>query len=135
MIVVDTNIISYLLLPTNFTTRAEALYLANPQWLAPVLWRSEFRNVLAQYLRKKILTFEQALLIQAEAEALMQEGEYEMPSLQVLNLVNESSCSAYDCEFAALALTLNIPLVTEDKTLLKCFPGVAVSLADSIERE
>jgi len=56
MIVADTNIISYLLLPTTYSNSADTLYKKVPDWAAPTLWKSEFRNVLALYLRKKIIT-------------------------------------------------------------------------------
>ena len=58
MIVVDTNIIAYLYLPTEYTEGAESLLIREPIWSAPSLWRSEFRNVLALYLRKDIISFE-----------------------------------------------------------------------------
>ena len=47
MIVVDTNILVYLYLPTKYTPHAEKLLENDPVWIAPYLWRSEFRNVLA----------------------------------------------------------------------------------------
>ena len=52
MIVADTNIISYLLLPTTYSDSADTLYKKDPDWVAPTLWKSEFRNVLALYLKK-----------------------------------------------------------------------------------
>lgn len=61
MIVADTNIISYLFLPTEFSNKASQLYVSDPEWAAPVLWRSEFRNVLALYLRHNIITLPEAL--------------------------------------------------------------------------
>ena len=64
MIIADTNIISYLLLPTKYTDSVENLYRIESDWAAPTLWRSEFRNVLALYLRKDIITFEKALQLQ-----------------------------------------------------------------------
>lgn len=54
MIVIDTNVIAYLFLPGNYTKNSEALLRADPLWAAPYLWRSEFRNILATYVRKKI---------------------------------------------------------------------------------
>ena len=54
--------------------------------------------------------------------------EFDMPSREVLECVRTSDCSAYDCEFVALAMRLNIPLVTMDKKLLKAFPGRAMPL-------
>ncbi|MEZ5495146.1 MAG: type II toxin-antitoxin system VapC family toxin [Pseudomonadales bacterium] len=132
MIVVDTNILAYLYLPTGFSEQAERLLLKQPTWIAPVLWRSEFRNVLALYLRKEILTLEQAYDIQTEAEILLAGNEYDVPSLDVLRLIETSECSAYDCEFVALAKRNNTMLVTEDKKILKQFPKIAMSLAEAI---
>jgi predicted nucleic acid-binding protein len=131
MIVADTNIISYLFLPTAFSDKASRLYQSDPDWAAPILWRSEFRNVLALYLRQNIITLSQALLIQEEAEELMVEREYNVPSVSVLSLVEGSSCSAYDCEFVALAKQLSVKLVTEDKKILREFPDVSASLVNS----
>jgi predicted nucleic acid-binding protein len=45
-----------------------------------------------------------------------------------MQLVNSSSCSAYDCEFVALAQYLDIPLITEDKKILRDFPSATKSL-------
>jgi predicted nucleic acid-binding protein len=87
MIVVDTNVLAYLYLPTDYTAKAEGLLQHNPAWAAPTLWRSEFRNVLALYLRKDLLTLEQAVAIQAEAESLLHESEYMVNSLDILQLV------------------------------------------------
>ncbi|MBD3320672.1 MAG: PIN domain-containing protein [Chitinivibrionales bacterium] len=128
MIVVDTNIISYFYLQTTFSSKAELLFQKDPDWAAPILWKSEFRNVLALYLRKKLISFEQAVNIQDEAESLFGETEYEISSSHVLSLVNQSSCSAYDCEFIALAQQLNVGLITQDKKLLLNFPSVAISI-------
>ena len=128
MIVVDTNVLAYLYLPTEFTTHAEALLQRDADWAAPLLWRSEFRNILAAYMRRRTLTFEQARALQAEAESLMAGNEYETDSQRVLELVRDSDCTAYDCEFAALAIHLGTTLVTMDRKLLNAFPKCTVSL-------
>ena len=130
MIVVDTNLIAYLAMPSPYTEAAERLLVRDPEWVVPVLWRSEFRNVLALYLRKGLIRFEQALDIQAEMESLFQGREYEVASLEVLSLVNQSKCSAYDCEFVALAKGLGVRLVTMDRKLAACFPDTATLLTD-----
>jgi predicted nucleic acid-binding protein len=131
VIVVDSNILAYLYLPGDFTAAAEGLLVKHPKWGAPVLWRSEFRNVLAGYLRRNTITFTRACNIQTEAENLMSGAEFEVDSLVVMQLVHESDCSAYDCEFIALAMQLKCNLVTMDKKLLRAFPLLAVSLAGS----
>ncbi|GAA4332971.1 hypothetical protein GCM10023165_07820 [Variovorax defluvii] len=128
MIVVDSNVLAYLYLPGDYTAAAEKLFEQDPDWAAPVLWRSEFRNILAGYVRRKAFSFEQACSIQAEAESLLAGSEFEVDSRHVLELVRDSDCSAYDCEFIALAIKLDTRLVTEDKKLLRAFPKRAVVL-------
>jgi predicted nucleic acid-binding protein len=128
MIVVDSNVLAYFYLPCEYTAAAEQLLESDPEWVAPILWRSEFRNILAGYLRRKIITFEQANDLQTEAESLLQGGEFEVDSRSVLELVRDSDCSAYDCEFVALAIQLDIKLVSMDKKLLKAFPSRALAL-------
>jgi predicted nucleic acid-binding protein len=128
MIVVDSNVLAYLYLPSEHTARAEALLEQDPDWVAPVLWRSEFRNILAGYLRRNTLSFEQACSLQSEAEGLLAGAEFEVDSQTVLELVRDSDCSAYDCEFIALARRLNTRLVTVDKKLLRAFPTQAMAL-------
>ena len=83
---------------------------------------------LTQYLRKGILCLDEILLITQQAEKLLDDNEYKISSAHILQLVNSSCCSAYDCEFVALAQYLNIPLITADKKILKEFPKNAKSL-------
>ncbi|MES3006724.1 MAG: type II toxin-antitoxin system VapC family toxin [Pseudomonadota bacterium] len=129
MIVVDSNVLAYLYVAGEFTAAAESLLESDPEWVAPILWRSEFRNIMAGYIRRKQISFERAIALQAEAESLLAGGEFEVESQTVLELVRDSDCSAYDCEFVALAMKLNINLVTADKKLLRAFPKRAVKLS------
>lgn len=129
MIVVDSNILAYLYLPGEHSANAEALLERDPEWAAPLLWRSEFRNILAGYLRRGALRFEQVIDLQAEVEALLEGAEFAVDSISVLELVRDSKCSAYDCEFVALAKRLDTKLVTMDSKVLRAFPKHAVSLA------
>ena len=129
MIVVDSNILAYLYLPGDRTAAAEALLEQDPEWAAPTLWRSEFRNILAGYMRRKTVTFDQACSLQREAESLLAGAEFAVDSNAVLELVRDSDCSAYDCEFIALAIQLNTKLETVDKKLLREFPTRAIALA------
>ena len=128
MIVVDTNIIAYLYISGEKSLQAEQLLSLDSLWNAPVLWRSEFRSVLSQYLRKGMLSLEDILIIIQQAEELLDNNEYKVTSAHIMQLVNSSSCSAYDCEFVALAQYLDIPLITSDKKILNEFPKVAKSL-------
>lgn len=128
MIVVDTNLIGYLLLTSDRSEIAELALRKDAEWAAPQLWRSELRNVLAQYVRRSLLGLEDAQRIMNAATDLMSGREYQVASDPVLKLAAESGCSAYDCEFVALAQDLGVALVTVDRQVLRAFPEIAVGL-------
>ena len=128
MIVVDTNVIAYLLIPGQHTEAARAALARDPEWAAPLLWRSELRNVLAVYLRKGELTLRQAVTLQETAEELLFGREHHVASQEVLSLAKASGRSAYDCELIVTARHLNVKLVTSDRPLLASFPADAVAL-------
>ncbi len=128
MIVVDTNMISYFYLNSEFSLLAEQVFQKDSVWVVPELWRSEFRSVLSLYLRQKIIELNDAVQLMSLAEELLNDNEYKINSFQVLQLANESDCSAYDCEFVSLAKNLGITLVTEDKKVLKNFPETAKNM-------
>ena len=68
-----------------------------------------------------------------EAEGLMfNKGNHLVDSTAVMQLVSQSTCSAYDCEFVALAQELDVSLVTSDRRILRDFPGVAVDPAEFV---
>jgi len=127
MIVVDTNLILYLYVPSTRTAQAEAVFRRDPMWVTPILWRSEFRNTLAGLIRQGTLSLETAVQISYRAEFWMGGREYTAMSDQVLQLAAGSSCSAYDCEFVAVAQSLELSLITADRQILRAFPSIAVS--------
>lgn len=128
MIVVDTNIIATLLLEGEHLRSAELLLDQHPDWHAPDLWKSEFRNVLNQHRRAGVHSIEQIIEIQRLAELQLGNSSGSPDSTQVLLLAAESGCTPYDCEFLATAMELGVPLVTLDQKLLRAFPDVARSL-------
>jgi predicted nucleic acid-binding protein len=127
VIVADTNTIAYLLIPGEATRQVQAVLKTDPVWIAPALWRSEFLNVLALYMRKKDLSLDRAVRLMEEADLLMRGRSYAVSSSEVLALAMQSKCAAYDCEFVALARDMGIPLVTSDIGILKAFPRIAIS--------
>jgi len=132
MIVADTNLITYFIIPSPFTAEANSVFVKDPDWAAPILWRSEFRNVLWRYLRTAQITITDALMAMRYAESLLATREFEVDSSPILSLAASSNCSPYDCEFVHVAQTEGCPLVTSDKKVLAAFPGTAVSMADFI---
>lgn len=130
MIVVDTNVIAYLLLPGAATPAAERLVREDAEWCAPLLWRSEFCNVLAGYLRRRNVELAAAIRIAEAASGLVRGREFSVRAADVLEAVSMSTCSAYDCEFVVLARELRLPLVTTDRRILRDFPDIATALPE-----
>jgi predicted nucleic acid-binding protein len=128
VIVIDTNVLVYLLLPGEHTEQAERVLRRDPVWAAPFLWWSEFRNVLAVYMRQGRLSLDQAFQLMNNAEILLQGREYTVSSVRVLRLVAGTRCSAYDGEFVALAQDLGLSLVTSDARLLAEFQATAIAM-------
>lgn len=126
MIVVDTNILVGFLIPGEGTSAAARVFAKDPEWIAPLLLRSEFRNVLATLVRRRVIDSDSALLIMEEAERILDGNEFPVNSAEVLALSESSACSVYDCEYVALAQMLRIPLVTLDREVLAAFPKLAV---------
>lgn len=127
MIVADTNLVAGLILRGARHDEARAVYGRDHEWSAPVLWRSEFTSVLSRYLRNGGLSLAGAEEHYRQAEDLLSGREYFVPAARVLRLLTTSPCSAYDCEFIALAQVLGSRLVTSDREVLDAFPDVAVT--------
>lgn len=131
MIVADVNLVAFLYLPGKLSELTEDLLLRDSEWAVPRLWRSEFCNILATYMRQKLLTVDDAATIHRRATALVASNEYDVPAVAVLRLAEGSGCSAYDCEYVALAEHLDVKLVSADAKLCKTFPRRAVLLTEA----
>jgi predicted nucleic acid-binding protein len=129
MIVVDVNILLYSYFPSDYKAQVDNLFNKDPDWMSPPLWKSEFRNVVGKYI-KGGLVYERAREIIELVEQFMEGNEIPVTSNEVLALVNESGCTAYDCEYVAAALKRRVPLITFDKEVLKKFPGIAFSIEE-----
>ena len=81
MIVVDTNIISYFYLNSDYSSNAGQRFKKDPIWSVPLLWRSKFRNVLSFYIERNILLLTEVIDIFEIAEELLINNEYEINSM------------------------------------------------------
>jgi predicted nucleic acid-binding protein len=59
---------------------------------------------------------------------MLDQKEFTVSTPEVLQLVSGSKCSAYDCEFVALAHANGVRLLTVDRQILREFPEIAISL-------
>ncbi len=134
MIVADSNLIAYLLIPGDKSAMADEVFLKDPDWAVPLICRSEIRNILTQYMRHEKMTLLQAQVTMEKAERLWREHEYSVPSQDVLALTHKHHVTACDGEFVVLALELGAPLITFDKTFKRLFPNTAIDPTEYLKR-
>jgi predicted nucleic acid-binding protein len=127
VIVADTNLLAYLLIEGKQTAASRRVLQRDAAWAAPALWRSELLSVLVQRLRNGAIGLPEAAAIMEAAALTVRGREYLVESARVLALALASGCTAYDCEFVALAEALGVPLVTSDRDVLRAFPKLAVT--------
>ena len=130
MIVVDTNVIHYCWVRGQHTEVAQAVRRQDPDWHAPILWRSELRNVLTAYLRSESLSRGHIVEILDAADGALAGNEHIIADQLVLDVVEASPLTTYDAEFVALS----VPLVTEDRAVLKAFPDRAMTMEAFVSR-
>lgn len=134
MIVADSNLIAYLLIPGDKSAMADEIFLKDPDWAVPLICRSEIRNILTLYMRHEKMSLHQAQVTMEKAERLWCEHEYAVPSNEILELTHKHNVTAYDGEFVILAQELRITLVTFDKAVRKMFPRIAIDPVDFLKQ-
>ena len=128
MLVVDTNVLAYLLVEGDRTAQAQALYARDPDWRSEAFVLVEFSNMLASYVRGGRLERAAAQELLASAERTLS-GTVSLPHSRALELAMEFGVSAYDARFLGAARSLDARLVTEDARLQQAAPALTQSLA------
>jgi predicted nucleic acid-binding protein len=126
VIVADSSLVAYLLIPGDKSALADDIFLKDPEWTVPLICRSEVRNILTLYMRHEGMSLSQAKDTMEKAESLWRNREYAVPSDDILELMAAHNVTAYDGEFIVLAKQLKVPLITFDKPVRKAFPSVAI---------
>jgi predicted nucleic acid-binding protein len=135
MIVVDSNIVAARNLTSSLTSEAKQVEEKDPIWIVPVLWRYEFQNILASAIKGKQIKPEQALNVWERVSNILIENEYEPSVSKVVDLVAQYEITAYDGQFIAVALEMEIQCVTEDRELQEKFLGIAISMKEFLKPE
>jgi predicted nucleic acid-binding protein len=131
MVVIDTNVLAYLLIEGDRSPEAHVLLTRDADWRSEAFLLVEFSNLLATYLRAGALGRKQAEELLAEAETRMR-GLVSVPHARALGVAADFSVSAYDARFLAAAQTLGARLVTEDARLRAAAPALTLSLAEAL---
>ena len=131
MVVVDTNVLAYLLIESDRTKEAQALFAQDSDWRREAFLLVEFSNVLTTYRRIGALSGQQTESLLAEAARRVREL-LSVPNLQALPCAERFAVSAYDARFLAVADTLGVKLVTEDAKLCAAAPALTRSIAQAL---
>lgn len=134
MIVVDTNLVAYTLLEGPQSPWALRVREQDAAWAIPPLWRHEFLNVLATYVQHGGLESQAALMVWNRALELLAPCEHVVDLTAAFHLAITHRVSAYDAQYIALAQSLRVPCLTEDRHLLKTFPRLALSMRQFCSR-
>lgn len=128
VVVVDTNVLAYLMLEGDRTSAAQELFERDADWRSEAFIMVEFSNVLTTYVRTKVLSRDQGLKLLAGAEKLVPVLT-SVQNARALEVATQFGISAYDARFVALAIQMKVKLVTEDAKLRAAVPSWTVSLA------
>lgn len=134
MIVVDSNVLAARNLTGAQTPLAERVESIDPLWIVPPLWRCEFQNILAKGIWARQLTADGALHVWQLVLARMADNEHEPSAQKIIDLSARHRITAYDANFIALAMEMDVLCVTEDGELQEKFPAIAVSMEDFIKQ-
>lgn len=131
MVVVDTNVLAYLLIEGDRSADAQALYARDADWRSEAFLLIEFSNILATYRRSDVLSRGAAEGLLATAERIVT-GLVNLPHARALKLAAEFGVSAYDARFLGAAQSAGAKLVTEDAKLRAAAPTLTRSLSDAL---
>jgi len=131
LIVVDVNVVVYLLTECPQHEAAAELWAIDGDWRLPPLWQHEFLNLLATLSRQNYLDLATAIEVWQTAVSLFARREMPPDMLRALRLAFTHGISAYDAQYVALAHELGCSLVTEDRRLREAFPDIARSLLEA----
>ena len=132
MLLVDTNVVVYLLIAGDYTAAAQQLRARDPDWRSEAFLLVEFTNVLASSIARKRMTLSLAEDVLAKAAALFDGKLGRLPHASVLAIAARYRVSAYDARFLALADELGSRLITEDARLRAAAPALTQSLAEAL---
>lgn len=133
MVLVDTNVLVYLLIEGDHTRQAQALFSRDPEWKSEGFVLVELSNVLATYARTDALDAAQTRRLLAEGERILR-GVIDVPHDSALDAAQRFGVGAYDARFLVAAEQMRVPLVTEDAKLRAAAPKLTESIDDAIAR-
>ena len=132
MLLVDTNVVAYLLIEGDHTEAAQELHASDSDWRSEAFLLVEFTNVLVSSIARKRMTLSMAEDFLAKVFSLFDGKLGRIPHASVLAIATRHRVSAYDARFLSLADQLGSRLITEDDRLRAAAPALTQSLAEAL---
>ena len=132
MLLVDTNVVAYLLIEGDYTEAAQELHTRDSDWRSEAFLLVEFTNVLVSSIARKRMTLSMAEDFLAKVFSLFDGKLGRIPHASVLAIATRHRVSAYDARFLSLADQLGSRLITEDARLRAAAPALTQSLAEAL---
>lgn len=132
MLIVDTNVVAYLLIEGDYTAAARSLHRRDDDWRSEAFIMVEFTNVLTASIAARRMNSVLAQQFLAAATSFLHGKLTSIPRDSVLSLAVQYRVTAYDARFLALAQQLDTPLGTEDAKLHAAAPKLTQSLAEAL---
>jgi predicted nucleic acid-binding protein len=129
VVIIDTNVVAYLLIESDYTAAARLLHRRDDDWRSEAFIMVEFTNVLSASIAARRMNLVRAQRFLADATSLLHGKLALIPHDSVLSLAMQYRVTAYDARFLALAQQLDRRLVTEDPKLRAAAPKLTQSLA------
>jgi len=132
VLIIDTNVVAYLLIEGDYTAAARLLHRRDDDWRSEAFIMVEFTNVLTASIAARRMNLVLAQRFLADATSLLHGKLGLIPHDSVLSLAVQYRVTAYDARFLALAQQLDCRLVTEDAKLRAAAPKLTQSLAEAL---
>jgi predicted nucleic acid-binding protein len=133
MIVIDANILIYALIECDNSRLIPQLRAKDADWRTTELCQHEALNVLVTYQRRGVLTLEQCRVLLKHARRFITDAQHEVDMEASLTAAAKYGITGYDAQYVALAESLSVPLITEDRKLCQAVPGIGISMQEFIE--
>lgn len=130
MIVADANLLINYARATPLASTARLVKARDSDWVSPGLWQAEVLNGLLVMHRAGLLDIDRAVLAYRNAAEATVSALHEIRDDAILSAARDTGLSAYDAHYVCMAQALGVPLVTEDKRILRACPDVARSMRE-----
>jgi predicted nucleic acid-binding protein len=134
LVLIDTNVLAFLVLEGPQTAAARALLGKDDDWRSESYVLIELTNVLTTTMRVRGLSMKTAQKAFSAAREAIEPGLVSIRHEDAITYAHRYDVTAYDARFLVTAHKLGIKLATEDTKLRRAAPKLTQSITDALTR-